>query len=412
MRRWWILPLLGGGCDAQEAPPVPGVHVEEGPCGRALYVIATDYQSSSVSVVGWDGAVLGRGLIDSGSEDAGLSVALSGDVVAPTDRVGAPWLLLLDRYPASVVTIVDPARAAVDRQINVQTGFASNPQDALLARPGALYVTRYERNPAAGAAPFDAGSDVLVVDVEAGAPIGRVDLAPAMAGAPAGILPRPWRMLARGGYVYVLLGAYSASFSETADARVAVIDPETDRILHHVVLAGSRGCAGLAASPDASRLAVTCSGTFAGTSTPSLAGAGVYLLDRAPDGALTPRATFPAAAFGHAPPSFSADFSGEAHLLFATFGELDDLGAAVREDLLLDLDLDAGTATEVLSSDGAPFSLGDVRCGPACGACFVADAARGVVHRLSVEAGGAIGASREVALDDGTGLPPRYLGAY
>ncbi len=398
-------------CDGAAPPPGPGVDVPEGPCGHALFVVATDYQSSSVSVVGWGGEVLSAGMIHSGTEQAGLSVALSGDVVAPTDRVGAGQLLVLDRYPASVATLIDPVEAAVTEQVNVQTGFASNPQDAVFARPDALYVSRYERNPAPGKVAFDAGSDLLVVTLPDAAITGRVDLGPAMVGAPAEILPRPGRMVARGGLVYALLSAYSADFKTTGDARVAIVDPEADTVVGHAVLAGARGCSGLAASPSGARLAVACSGTFGGTGTPDLSGAGVVVLDRGVDGSLVESRRFDAAVFDGEPLSFTLDFVAEDALLVSTFGALDDTGAALRDDRLLEIDLTDGSVRELLRSAGEPFTLGDIRCGAACGACFVADAGRGGVQRFSVE-GGRVGAATFHAVDDGTGLPPRYLGAY
>ena len=68
--------------------------------------------------------------------------------------------MLIDRYPNSVITFVDTSSGAVTRQIDVSTGFPSNPHDYLETREGRALVTRYERNPKAGRAPFDAGGDV------------------------------------------------------------------------------------------------------------------------------------------------------------------------------------------------------------------------------------------------------------
>ncbi len=399
-------------CDDGLPPPGPGVDVQEGPCGHALYVLATNYESTSVSIVGWDGSMLSAGVLRSSDAAPGLSVALSGDVVAPTERVSSGELVLLDRYPASVITLFDPATTEVSRQINVQTGFAANPQDVIVARPDVLYVSRYERNLNPGQVPFDDGSDVLVVDAAAGEVTARIDLAAAMSGAAADLLPRPNRMLHRGGFVYVLLNPSSASFATSGDARIAVIDPSSDTLVGHTVLTGARGCLGLAASPNDERLAVACSGTFGGSNTPSLDGAGIHIFERAPDGSLTAGPVVPTSVLGNAPPSFSLDFASPNHIVTATFGELDTSGSPVREDRLLEITISTNEARELTTSDGEPFSIGDVRCGAACGTCIVADASRGGVHRFDIEADGRLGASALVQIDDGTGLPPRYLGAY
>jgi hypothetical protein len=403
-------------CELGSVPEGLKVDVEEGPCGRAMFVVAIDqdYASTSVSVVGWDGEVKSAGMLSSGSETSGLSVTLSGDVVAPTERFGLGKILLIDRYPASVLTVLDPARAKVESQINVQTGnYPLNPRDALLAREGTLYVSRYNRNPDAGQQPFDEGSDVLVVDLSTGEPIGRVDLTTAMAGAPSGFLPRPDRMVLRGGLVYVLLGVYSTDFKSTHDARIAVVDPARDEVVGSFVLDGARGCSGLAASADGARIAVSCSGNFGGSSKPDTTGAGVFVLDRAADGSLSEKLRLPASSFGDEPLSFSLAFGSNDVVIASTFGALDELtGETQRDDRLVEIDLATTSVRELLRSTGEPFTIGDIRCGEACGVCFVADAGLGGLQMLSLDETGHVKSAELVPVDDGTGLPPRYIGAY
>ncbi|NUO48482.1 MAG: hypothetical protein HOV80_06465, partial [Polyangiaceae bacterium] len=272
------------GCSEEPPPEGPPVDVPEGACGRALFVLATQYQTTSVSVVGWDGEVKSAKILASDSKPPGLSVALSGDVVAPTERVATGQILLIDRYPAGVVTIFDPTTAEVVQQLRVRTGFGSNPQDALFARTNVLYVARYERNPEPGKEPFDEGSDVVVIDPPSGAITQRIDLQPAMAGAAPDIEPHPARMLLRDGKVHVLLAAYSANYQKSDDARLVTIDPTTHTITGHTAITGSRGCAGLAATEDGARFAIACSGTFGGELTPTLDGAGIAIVDRMADG--------------------------------------------------------------------------------------------------------------------------------
>jgi hypothetical protein len=403
--------LLSSACDLGTAPTGASVDVAQGPCGHAIFVVSTSYETISISVVDWAGEVLSAGMIR--SEGSGLSVDFSGDVVAPTERVGLGKILLIDRYPASVLTILDPTKAAVERQINVQTGYPLNPRDALLAREDTLYVSRYNRNPEPGKEPFDAGSDVLVVSIAKGEPVGRIDLEGAMAGAPDGILPRPDRMVSRGGFVYVLLGAYSEDFGTTADARIAILDPARDEVVGHAVLAGARGCSGLAASTDGSRLAVSCSGNFGGSSKPDTTGAGVFVLDRGADGSLIEALRLPASSFGDEPLSFTLDFASNDVVLASTFGALDELtGEAERQDRLVEIDLATSSVREIFRSTDEPFTIGDIRCGQACGVCFVADAGQGGLQMLELGASGHVERAELVTVDDGTGLPPRYLGAY
>ena len=72
-----ILALAAAGCSDPAPAPPAGVDVEPGACGHALYVISSDYQSTSVAIVSYDGEVLASSLISSGSETTGLSTPLS-----------------------------------------------------------------------------------------------------------------------------------------------------------------------------------------------------------------------------------------------------------------------------------------------------------------------------------------------
>ncbi|MBK6512995.1 MAG: hypothetical protein IPM79_07895 [Polyangiaceae bacterium] len=401
---------LGAGCGPEAPTPPAGVDVPEGPCGHALYVLSSDYQSTNVSVLGWDGVVLSDSIVSSASRAPGLSVALSGDVTAPTDRTSSGEIVVLDRYPAAALTFVDPTTATVRDQLSLQTGFASNPQDYLEVAPDKAYVTRYAANPEPGREPFDEGSDVLIIDPSSATISGRIDLQAAMAGAEDGILPRPSRLVATEDTVFALLSAYSLDFSRSGEGRVAAIDPQGDQLLSFVELTGARGCASLALSSSGSRLAVGCSGTFGGTSTPTIEDAAVLVFDVA-GAELSLVARWSAQELGGDPLGLSLDFVSDGELLLSTLGRLDDEGEQVRPDRLLALSIEDGATRELLRSDGAPFTLGDVRCEAACGACFVADADHGAVQRVNIVDGRAEG-SEAVVLDDGIGLPPRYLGAY
>lgn len=409
MKRWWWMAFALLGCDPEPNEPAQGVDVPEGACGHALYVVTSDYQSTSVAIVGYDGEVLSRSILSSASESAGLSVPLSGDVAAPTSRTSSRQILLMDRFPAGVLTFLDPTVPEVTRQITVQTGFNANPQDVLELEER-LYISRYELNPNPGAEPFDRGSDVLVADAADGALIGSIPLDAAMQDAPDVFLPRPSRMIAIDGLIYVLLSAYSADFTLSDDGRVAVIDPANEEVVRHVVLAGARGCSGLAVSPSKARIAVACSGTFAGASDPSIDDSAIVVLAVGHD-SLTVEQTISAASLGEDPVNgFSVAFVSDDTVLASTFGTLDAKGEVARPDRLLEVTLD-GDVRELKRSEKKVFTMGDVRCEAACGVCFAADADGGQVQRFSIE-DGRLGEAKGISLDDGIGLPPRYLGAY
>jgi hypothetical protein len=399
------------GCNAPEPlPSTGGAVLDEGPCGHGLFVITSDYQSTSTAIVDWSGVVHSARLVGSGSSAPGLGAALSGDVVAPSERVESGRVVLIDRFPAGVLTFVDPETAEVRHQTSVGTGFAANPQDYLEIEGGEAYVSRYEGNASPGAEAFDEGSDVLVLGDRGRRITGRIDLGPALEGADPELLPRPSRMLRLGEHVVVLLSAYSRSFTMSGDARLALLDPKTHTLTGWVALPSARGCSALARSPSGARIAVGCSGSFGGTSTPTLDDAGIVVLRREGAG-LVEEARFVAAEVLGDPPGFSVAFASERHVVVATFGALATSGEAARDDRLLELDLETGSVQELLRSEREPFTIGEVRCGVACGACFVTDADRSRVVRFSITPGG-LASPRWLELGDGIGLPPRYLGAY
>ncbi|WP_437631816.1 hypothetical protein [Sorangium sp. So ce854] len=404
------------GCNAP-APPgdTGGTDAPEGPCGIGAVVISTDYQSTSAGLLSWDGAVLSASIASSASAPVVLSAPLSGDVVAPTMPLRGGRVVLIDRF-ASALTWLDARRGEIAGQLSVATGFAANPQDYVEVSPVKAYVPRLEPNLAPGAQPLDGGSDVLIVDPEARALVGRVDLAPAMAGEDPAFHPRPSRAALVDGSLYVLLTASTLSFLETAASRLVEIDARDDGIEAVTVLDGLHGCTGLAVSPSGARLAVACSGSFGGDATPDLAEAGLVVLARG-DGGLVEERRWTAAELGEGSPGFSVAFASEETLLFTTMGRDGVGGERPVDDTLTAVDLSGGEPVVLLRSSELPFSLGEVRCAAACGRCLVADAETdgGVVHRFDVGAGGGSGALERAGafhVDPRVGLPPRYLGAF
>ncbi|MBW2524743.1 MAG: hypothetical protein JRI23_11230 [Deltaproteobacteria bacterium] len=410
---------LAAGCNAPEPPAsTGGTDVPPGACGRGTAVVGTDYQSTNVSLVGVEGQVLSSSFLSSATSSAGLAAPLSGDVAAPTMLAAGAEILLLDRYPAAVLTWVDVASATVRAQLNVSTGFAANPQDYAKISTNKAYVSRYESNPAGGSEPFDAGSDLLIVDPTEPAVRGRVDLRGALEPAEAGFQPHPNRLVLIDGFAFVLLAAYSADYVQSAPSRIVTIDAATDQILGATRLEGLHGCAGLMVHPDGAELAVTCSGQFGGTTTPTLDSSALVVLavDRS-GGApspptLTETARIYAADLTAAPLGFTVDFAPSGRILTTAMGQFGIAGAPDQPDQLLEVDPATGETRVLRTGESLPFELGEVRCTLPCDSCFAADAERGVLARYEPGADGWLALADEIVVDTAIGLPPRGLGRF
>lgn len=380
-----------------------GTSQSTGACGRGLVVVDTDYQSSNVSLVGYDGRVLSQSLISSASAQTGLSEPLSGDVVLPTASVTGDEVVLVDRYPAGVLTWVNVHSGRVRAQLSVRTGFGSDPQDYLPLSDHQAYVPRLDPNPSPGKQPFDNGDDVLVVDPSVPKITASIDMTSAMNGEAGAYYPRPDAVVEVGGSVYALLASDGPHFHSSLSSRVVRLDPKTNAIAEVHVLRGLHGCTALAVSPNADELAVSCFGTFlADTSlTGVLAESGVALIGIGSH--MTDRGRFMAADLGTGPLGFGAAFADEHTLLVTGFGRSGNDNTADA------LDLDSGHVTVLARST---TSFGQVRCAPACGVCFVADPGAGLLRRYAVDASGKLSQTGSVRPDPDVGLPPRFLGGF
>jgi hypothetical protein len=396
------------GCNAPEPPPPSGgSDAGAGTCGRGIVVFDSDYHSTNVSLIGFDGTVLSPSFISSASAKTGLSAPLSGDVVAPTMPVTGDDVVLIDRYPAGVLTFVDAKSAMVRAQLDVKTGFASNPHDFAAIDSTKAYVLRYDPNLDPGHQPFDGGSDVLIVDPSVPKIAGRIDLTRALAGEKKGFYPRPERVVVVGNKAFVLLSGYSEDFQSAPESRVVTLDTERDAIDDVTVISGLHGCAGLALSPSKSALAVACSGTFQGSSTTDVAEAGLALLDLNHD--LKEIAHASAEELGGDPFGFSVAFIDEHTVLATTFGRQG--GPMPKGDRAVVVDLDDGSHHDVLSTKNA-FTLGEVRCALDCKACFVSDAEESASLVRFDLANGALSNERTISPDPEVGLPARYIGTF
>ena len=420
---------LGLGCGAPTPPAgTGGVSLAMGRCGRGLAVVQSDYQSSNVTLTDLSGKVVSSSFISSASSDTALSAPLSGDVIVPTAVNLSDELVLVDRYPASVLTWVMLETAEVRAQLEVGTGFAANPQDYLPLGDDKAYVSRYESNPLAGREAYDEGGDVLVIDPRAPAIVGRIDMTPAMADAP-GFLPRVGRMVALDRRVFVLLLAYSADFVTSAPSRIVTLDADSDTIVGVTVLDGLHGCWGLALGPRRDEagqpfatpaLAVSCPGSFGGDASATVAEAGLVVLSTEPAVPVEVVRHMADALVGQ-PLGAGLDFVSPDRLLVTTMGSFADGNAPAQPDRLLEVSVTDGLAREVLRSDSQPFELGELRCAtmldvqdPAddgCGACFLADGERTRLARL-VDDGLEVAHDASIEMDHRIGLPPRGVGRF
>ena len=403
--------LLGCGA-SRVAPDTQGVSLDPGPCGRGLLVVESDYQSSNVSALGFDGSVLSQSLDSSSTDSGGFGVALSGDVALPSGLQSGPQIVLIDQYPAGVLRFVDLATARVTSELSVATGFRSNPYDYLPLSEHRAYVARYERNLNPGQQDFDQGADILIIDPSLLQITDRIDLAAAMKGEAPGFSAHPAQLVQVSGRVFALLASFADDYMSSTTSRLVEIDPSTDTLVSTLLLDGLRGCDGLALSPDQSQLAVSCSGDDLLSSLPKLDGSGIALVDISAEPRLVK--TFDASALTTNPVGFSLDYAASDVLFFGTLGHRADAGVDLAPDTLLELDTAAAQVTEILRSQSQPFSLGGVRCAVQCGACFAADAERagGSVLRFALDAAGKLDTPKAVRAETSVGLPPRYLGAF
>jgi len=401
------------GCDAPRVTPdAQGVSVMPGPCGRGLLVVESDYQSSNLSALAFDGSVLSSSLASSSTESAGFGLALSGDAALPSGPQVGARVALIDRYPTGILRFVDLASAGIVSELAVGTGFAANPQDYLALSERKAYVPRYEQNPNPGRQAWDGGGDILIVDPSLPAIIGRIALSLALAGEPAQFSAHPGQLLQVDDRVFAVLAGYADDYQSATTSRLVEIDPKRDQLVSVLRLDGLQRCSSLALSPDHTEIALACTGDSLQSATPGLEGSGLALVDISG----TPRfkQRFDARGFGPDPLSFSLAYAAPGVLWFGTFGHFEDSGAVGALDRVLRLDTVSGQLDEVLRSEAAPFTLGAVRCEPQCGLCFAADAKRagGSVLRFVVDAAGVPGIPSAIRVEQRVGLPPRYLGVF
>lgn len=408
-----LLPLpLALACGVPEPPGATGVVTlpEPGVCGRGFIVLESNYQSTNVGLVGLDGEVLTGSLAKSTLLSGELLPSLSGDVVGSSATAEGSAAVLIDRAPdSSRLVFVDLSTGQIDEYLDLGTGFASNPQDYAQVSPSKGYVTRFGHNRDAGRAPFDAGSDILVVALETNEIVAAIDLRSSLGSAVASHLPRPSQMALAHDKAFVLLTTLPVDgFVATEESRVAIVDTASDTVDETIVLPGLRDCGGMAMSAAGDRLAVFCSALTDDKGGSDVEASGIALLTLGARPQL--ERVIPGSVLGAQPVGFSGGFASSDTLLVTSFGALQG-STILAKDRLLSIDLQSDDVSLLL--EGSPFSLSSVECAEACGTCMVADDARagGVLHHYELGDAG-LTLVESIKVETHIGLPPRGLARF
>ncbi|HYP88409.1 MAG TPA: hypothetical protein VEQ59_09650 [Polyangiaceae bacterium] len=376
---------------------------ERGDCPRGVAVVSSDYVSSEVALLFPSGKVASRAFLSSASSAAsGLAAAFSGDIVVDAAPSRPGELVIVDRFGTNVLTFVDSRTAAVRAQLPVGTGFEANAQQYVEVDERSAYVPRLGQNAAPGREPFDAGSDLLVIDPSLPAVVGSVPLPRRE-----GYLPAPSGVTQVGEDLLVTLQHARPDFSGMDDGELVGVSTLDRSIRYRLALRGSKNCGAVELSPSRKRLAVACEGYIdrkGAVLEPETSG--LLLLDPAQD----PPAElqrFSAVELFDGPIQASLEFVSDELLLVKT----QTAQGSSQDNRLFSLRLDSGEVTLLARAardpNGAGFGIafGGMSCASGCGdPCFVADMSRGQLLRFTLQ-GGAL-APLDPVIVGGAGLPP------
>ena len=399
-----LLFLALAGCGSGGEGRCPDADLGAAPEEAAFAVVASDYLSTAVALLDDRGRLLEEAWVDSGTVAPGLSMALSGDVVLPTEPPPPGRLVLLDRYGTDVVDHFDLATGRMLGQWPTSVAPAGgaawrpNPHDVVrLPDAGGAprwVVSRFEPNLDPDAPGLDRGDDLLVLDA-AGRALARWSLRDARLELPDGtrIHARPSRMVRRGEagqWLVVGLARLSADFRRSGPGAVAVLDVATGRVVQVCEMPGLSNCGEVAAEPSDPRVFyVACRGRAFVAYEARVAEAGVARVRLGPtSGGCEEVAPRWPAEDGIGAPSSGLVPLGDGTLLAVAEGET----AAGVPDRLLWLGVD-GARRVVHEAEGA-FVLGQGVASEGGRLALVPSAEAGVL-RLG---------------RDGPGAPPRLLG--
>ncbi|HJK90911.1 MAG TPA: hypothetical protein RMH26_09310, partial [Polyangiaceae bacterium LLY-WYZ-15_(1-7)] len=270
-------PPADGGRDAGPPPLCPtDTPVLDAASGTpAFAVVGSDYTSTSLALLGADGAVLDEGWIDSGTTDPGLVSTLGGDVVVASNGP-AGTITIVDRFGVDVLSrfCLDGSLVGQLRATAVE-GWGPNPRDFEVVDADEAWVSRYEPNPAEDAPTLERGTDLLGVNpttMELDG--GRVDLtvfSETVTGldgegmeTDVAVAARPDAIVRRGDFLVVGLDRIPVDlFGEArgyGDGRAALVDL-ADGSVEPIELSGLANCGSVQAVPGSETdVIVACSG--------------------------------------------------------------------------------------------------------------------------------------------------------
>jgi hypothetical protein len=326
--------------------------------GTGLAVLSSYLDVTSVALYDPSTGAVHDDCVHSGVTGANMEQALSGDATLPSQPQHNGDLAVIDRQNATI-TYVNPATCAPRLQFSVSTGgLKSNPHDVISVSADKIYVTRYGKNPDPTAATddFDDGDDIVVVNPRTGVISKAISLSGEIpADAAAGVQARPDRGVLADGKVYVTLNLLDENFSNTASARVVVIDPATDTVVGAIDLPEQKDCSALDYHPAVKKLYVSCVGTFFDPD--QVKQSALVEIDLAGPSPTVSRRV-PASTVGGQPVNLSYTAVLGDLAFIGTFGSFPDAmtGALGSSDAFFVAALDGSAATKLL--DGGAYNLG------------------------------------------------------
>jgi hypothetical protein len=394
------------GADAADASP----DAADGPAAPigGLAVVNSNYTRTVVSLIDPIAQKLVHDdCVDSDTVAPGLSLAISGDITLPSQPQLGHDLVLMDGVN-SALTWVDPQRCAIRQQLSLGT-FNVFPHDVIAISDSKSYVTRYGKNGTPTSDALSIGDDLLIIDPNTVAAIGRIDMAPyAAAVAGTTIQARPDHGLLVDGKVYVTLGNQSADYSAAGEGRIVVIDTATDQVTGTIALTGLKGCSRLDYLAGAHTLFVACGGSFSDADQTAASGIALVRLSDTPPSLQV----IPASSIEGAPVNFAWVVAFADDLIFAgTLGSLDLNQVQTAPDLFSSIDPMSGAKMRLLT--GGAFDFGRAAGVPASRVIFLPDA--DMNHPLVHVMDGSSASGAQLADFDPNPknhFPPREIGWY
>ncbi len=381
------------------------------PAGVAAVLGDSSYSSSQLALLGLDGNVLSSSFVSTASTTTdGLAFALSGDIALPMTPPTSGRIVILDRYGTNVVTWIDVATAKVQAQLQVGTGFESNPQDYLETTNNLALVSRWGVNGNPGAQPFDGGNDLLLLDTQTPTIQARIAV-PEQDSLP----PRPTGLTLLGSSAAVVLQRFSLDYSSVGDAEVVRVDLASQQIIQTLSLPGVSDCGRLTPLPGSSSFGLACTGPLDSSgNSADLSQSALVLLDMDSQENLVERRRLAASDIAEEPLQLDFDFASSQVALIKTqtaFG-------GTTNNRLLSVNLTDNTvhtlATARPGSDGKGqgITFGSVLCAPGCSStCLMADADQRVVRRFDLSQDPPVELD-SVPVTSNTELLPRQLAHF